>query len=144
MVAESSTLLESLEDKLQSLKSLSVRKCGFGGRHLIDNVGKMQCLQTLVYEGFPAAQMPRSFPQSLWKLELYPHDWPLDLPEGLKELYYLKSFEFDTAYVSWEIKRTLAELLPVDSLEELQLGSQKYDCKGAKMWQFETPGWLNC
>ena len=125
---------------LDKLKSLSVKDCGNMVRHLTEDLGEMNCLQKLEYADFPQACMPRSFPQSLQEIELRPCDWFLDLPRGLKELHQLHSLQFDSDCESWEIRRPLAELLPVDKLWKLHLGCRAYDCTNPKAWQSETPG----
>ncbi len=134
-------LVESLKDKLQRLETLIFRHCGDVGVHLTNDICKMTCLQTLKYTGFLAACVSSSFLQSLHEMQglhelnLCPNDWPLDLPEGLKGLHQLKMFRFDSNCVAWEIRRPLNELLPVDNLEELQLGCHTLDCTGGKAWR---------
>ena len=128
-------LVESLKDKLHSLESLTIDYCEKLGKKLIEELCQTTCVQFLEYRDFSAACMPRSFPQSLRELELFTHDWPLNLPERLRELRNLKDFHCDIECVSWEITRPLDELLPIDSLENLRLGCHILDCTGAKAWR---------
>lgn len=53
----------------------------------------------------------------------------MDLPGGLKELHELKHFRFDTGSPSLQLTKPLAELLPVDNLEQLRLGRTTFDCR---------------
>ncbi len=114
------------KDLLQNLTSLIVTKFYESGRHIIEDVDKMPQLEVLMYQGFPAARMPKSFPRSLERINLYPLDWHCDLPEGLEELDRLEVFVFSTNFESWEIKRPWAEMLPTQSLQSVKLGSSKY------------------
>ena len=130
-------LVESLKDKLQSLESLSIDYCADVGRQIIEDLCQMTSVQTLEFRNFTAACLPRSFPQSLLKLKMFTfYKWHVSLPEGLKELHRLKSFQCDVER-AWEITRPLEELLPVDNLEEIQLGCHTLDCTGAKAWRSE-------
>ncbi len=43
--------------------------------NLIEDVGQMRHLQTLLYWDFPAARMPGDFPHSLRTVSLFPFEW---------------------------------------------------------------------
>ena len=114
------------KDLLQNLTSLIVTRCSESGKHIIEDVGEMKQLQSLTYQEFPAARMPRSFPRSLERINLYPLDWRCNLPEGLKELSRLEVFVFNTDFKSWNLERPWVEMLPTHSLQNVKLGSSKY------------------
>ena len=57
--------VSSPKDQFRRLTGLTVSGCSELGRHIIEDVGQMGCLESLIYRNFPAARMPRSFPQSL-------------------------------------------------------------------------------
>ena len=111
---------------LQNLTSLIVTRCYEPGRHIIEDVDEIPHLEVLIYQGFPAARMPKSFPRNLERINLYPLVWHCDLPEGLKELDRLEVFVFNTDFGSWKIKRLWAEMLPTHNLQSVKLGSLKY------------------
>ena len=123
-----SLALNSAEYQLQGLKMLTVVKCREKGRQVIEDLDKMPHLQTLVYGNFPAACMPRWFPQKLQKISLHPVDWCCDLPRGLKELSKLVEFSFQSNSQSWVFMQPWEELLPMDSLKYVTLGSSRYVC----------------
>lgn len=102
-------------EQLQVLETLVVRGCSEVGRLLIKDVGLMSHLLMLTrtYKGFPSTSMPKEFPQSLWIINLFPTDWRMDLPGGLKELPNLDSFTFQSGCESWWPLRPLYETLPV-------------------------------
>ena len=114
------------EKQLQELDYLMVSGCSEVGRHLIEDVGQMQNLQKLIYIDFPAAYMPESFPQSLFAVILYPSEWMFDPPRGLKELHRLEPPTFSTRGKSWDIPRSVAGLLCINSLQHMMLGIESY------------------
>ncbi len=118
----------SPETQLQELADLAVIFCSEVGRHLIEDAGHMRRLEKLDYKPFPAARMPKCFPQSLCRLDLFALDWFQDLPAGLKDLHQLKDFWFSTDCSHWDVKRPLPELLPMDSpkLEIVSIGCHFY------------------
>ena len=118
---------KSAEDHFPKLEYLTVVRCKEAGKHLIEYVGQMRRLKNLSYGYFPAACMPKSFPQSLEDITLCALDWRHDLPEGLTELPRLRSFYFTTSSKSWKIARPLAELLPLRGLDNLQLAGRCYE-----------------
>ncbi len=118
--------VSSSEDQFRRLIGLTVLKCIESGRHVIEDIGQMGCLECLIYRNFPAARMPSSFPRSLQKTDLYPLDWRCELPGGLKDLPKLEVFVFDTNCRSWDVKRPWEEILPIHSLQYVKLGSSKY------------------
>ena len=128
-------------DPLYNLKLLIVQKCSEVGGRLIEEVSQMMCLQTLVYDNFPEACMPTSFPISLQEVFLNPLSWSSNLPKGLKGIQELRVFsfgiqsEFSCDQVQWDITVPLAELLPLGSLEYLKLGSEVHirTCRGARL-----------
>lgn len=126
------------QDQLLKLKVLIVQECSEVGRHLIEEVSEMRNLRTLAYEPFPTACMPTSFPLSLREVFLFPCGWCRNLPEGLKGLQELRVFRFDTdtrfrCQSQWNITGSLSELLPLDSLDYLQVGYKVHilTCRGA-------------
>ena len=118
--------VRSPEDQLLSLVELCVCGCDEVGRHLIQDVGLMRQLQRLDYQSFPAACMPQSFPDTLRAIRLFPHDWEFDLPSGLKHLDELEFFQCDSICDDWEIETSLEELLPLESLQHLEVGAHLY------------------
>lgn len=82
----------------------------------------MRSLQNLNYSDFPERCMPSSFLQSLQKIDLRPYDWSQGLPIGLQNLCNLEKLCFDSRCKDWQITRSLADFLPVHSLEQLELG----------------------
>ena len=118
--------VRSPEDQLLSLVALCVCGCDEVGRHLIQDVGLMQHLQRLDYQSFPAACMLQSFPDTLLAIRLFPHDWEFDLPSGLKHLHELEFFQFDTSCDDWEIEAPLDDLLPLESIQHLEVGAHFY------------------
>ena len=115
------------EDHFPGIQSLVVTNSSEVGKLLIEGVGQMTHLQQLTYKYFPATCMPRSFPQGLRHLQLYPCGWTSSggsLPEGLEGFSQLKSFIFGTDCMYWWTTRTffqLKERLPINSLERLDL-----------------------
>ena len=114
--------VRSPEDQLLSLVELCVCGCDEVGRHLIQDVGLMRHLQRLDYQRFPAECMPQSFPDTLRAIQLFPHDWEFDLPSGLKHLHELEFFQFDTTCDDWEFETSLDVLLPLESIQHLEVG----------------------
>ena len=114
------------ESQLQKLESLTVTGCTDLGRHIIQNVSRMHNLKRLGCKNFPAACMPQSFPQSLQRMFLSLLETDCDLPKGLKELTNLTELWFGSSRMTWDFHVPLAELLPMDSLEALNLGSSRY------------------
>ena len=120
----------SPETQLQQLKALSAAQCSALDRHIIQDVGHMPRLQHLHCTPFPAACMPREFPNTLRNATLFPLDWCHDLPEGLKKLPELSHFCFETNNKSWNMMRPWTEFLPTGSLKVVTLGSSKYKRQG--------------
>ena len=58
------------KDQLRLCNFLSVKESSEVGTHLIESVSHMTQLQNLEYEGFPAACMPKSFPQQILDMSL--------------------------------------------------------------------------
>ncbi len=119
--------------QLQNLKDLTALGCSELHRHLIQDVSQMRSLQKLEYVNFPAACMPSSFPQSLREIDLYVQNWSLDLPKGLKDLHALRFFSFQSSCRPWRFTKPLAELLPMNSLETVQVGEKWFDLKGQEL-----------
>ena len=117
---------DALEKQLQKFRSLIVSGSTEVGRLLIEDLGKMQRLKILSYSGFPAACLPRSFPQSLEDINLSPSNWYRDLPKGLKQCTKLKTLDFCTNRTSLYFTKPWTELVPTESLEEVTLGQTKY------------------
>ena len=98
------------------------------GRHLFQDLDKRTNLEYVRYVDFPATCMPTSFSESLQEIELQPVDWSQGLLRGLKQLHNLKKFSFHCEWKFWDnvtlsnIRRPYADLLPIDSLDDLQLG----------------------
>lgn len=113
----------AMKDQLQNLTDLDVFRSLEVDRLLIEDVGLMTRLRWLWYESFPAACMPSTFPESLQYIVLAPVNWCHNLPGGLKELHQLIPFTFLTPC---NMTRPLAEFLPMDTLEYLQLHKRKY------------------
>ena len=116
----------ALEEQLPKFRSLIVSGSSEVGRHLIEDLGKMQRLKILSYSGFPAACLPRSFPQSLEDINLSPSNWYRNLPKGLKQCTKLKRLDFCTNRASLYFTKPWTELVPTESLEEVTLGQTKY------------------
>ena len=118
--------VKSAEHQLQGLKTLTVFKCKEIGRPIIEHLGRMQHLRTLIYDNFPAACVPRTFPQRLQKIDLQHVDWCCDLPEGLKQLCYLEDFTFKSDSKPWMFTQPWVELLPMHSLKDVTLGFARF------------------
>ena len=116
----------ALKKQYPKLRSLMVSGSSEVDRLILEDVGQMQRLEQLNYEGFPAACMPASFPQSLQMISLNPYGWRHDLPGGLKQCTKLKHLTFNTNRKSWEFTKPWTECLPLDSLERVGLGQCKY------------------
>ena len=112
--------------RFEKLTDLAVSGCIELGKPMIQDVGQMQHLERLLYTDFYTACLPTSFPQSLQSISLSPLDRHCDLPRGLKDLINLTELTFGSNSMSWDFTKPLAELLPMDSLERLTLGSYKY------------------
>ena len=125
----------SRKNYFEKLNSLEVSGCAETGRHIIQDVRRMQDLKWLHYTGFPAACMPQSFPQSLRSLALFPLEADYDLPKGLKELTNLTELRFGSYCMPWDFTKPLAELLPLDSLKTVSLGSSTFLRKDSLSWQ---------
>ena len=119
----------TFENNLLSLRSLIVSGCRLSGRHILQDVDHMTHLERLVYTDFPAACMPQSFPKSLQSITLFPLDRDYDVPRGLKALTNLTELTFGSGRMSWDPDVPLAELLPMDSLQTLTLGTSRYVCQ---------------
>ena len=123
------------ENGLSGLRCLIVSGCRLSGRHIIQDVGHVEHLERLVYTDFPAACMPPSFPKSLRSITLSPLGRQCDLPRGLKELPNLTELTFGSTNVSLEssvkakLTKPLAELLPMNSLERVDIGSYRSVCE---------------
>ncbi|CAL5225796.1 g8572 [Coccomyxa viridis] len=94
--------------------------------HILQDVDHMTHLEQLVYTDFPAACMPQSFPKSLQSITLFPQDRDYDVPRGLKALTNLTELTFGSGRMSWDPNVPLAELLLMDSLQTLTLGTSRY------------------
>lgn len=119
----------------EKLNSLEVSGCTETGRHIIQDVSRMQNLEWLHYRDFPAACVPESFPQSLRSITLSPLEAHCELPEGLKELTNLTELRFGSYNMSWDFTKPLAELLPLDNLKSVSLGSSSFVRKDNVSWQ---------
>lgn len=130
--------LHSHKDQLQNLGYLRVVDSTEIGKHLIEDVSQMRQLWYLEYLDFPATCMPASFPQSLQHLELMPLTWAFDLPGGIKELRGLTAFCFYPWSGYWELLRPLCELLPINCLKKVDLGSgcrsSRKDLEAMGLW----------
>ena len=102
------------------------RLCKEIGRQIIEHLGRMQQLRILIYDNFPAACMPRTFPQRLQKIDLQHVDWCCNLPEGLKELCYLEDITFKSDSKPWMFTQQWVELLPMHSLKDVTLGFARF------------------
>ncbi len=115
----------SPEIQLQDLKYLSVKSSDEVGRHLIEDVGHMSRLQTLIYEGIPPACMPKALPHSLQWIDLRLYDRFRDHPEGKWKSSVLgfRCFDSPARGSTWDSDDTgpVAELLPMDVLNPIQL-----------------------
>ena len=67
-------------NQLQNLANLNVTACSEVARHVIEDIGQMRYLRTLIYRPFPIACMPRRFPKGLVKVVLCPIEWCYHLP----------------------------------------------------------------
>ncbi len=113
------------EAQFCKLKDLAVSGCTELGRPIIQDISRMQHLERLLYTGFYTACLPTSFPQSLQSISLSPLDRHY-LPRGLKDLTNLTELTIKCNGMSWDINVPLAEVLPMNSLEQLTLGSYTY------------------
>ena len=116
----------SPEAQLQHLEYLSVGDCSEVGKHLIEYVSLMSRLRAMSYVDFPGGCMPTQFPQSLELVCLWPTDWAMDLPGGLSKLPNLRSFTFTPFCETWVMVKPLAQFLPVQGLQHVQLGAHVF------------------
>ncbi len=128
--------VRSLGSQLHNLETLDVSSSSELGKHIIQDVGQMQHLHTLIYQDFPAACVPTRFPQSLQSLDLCPDGWCGDPPGGLEELptcselTNLKSLTLFSNYglqcTAWDFSLPWEEFCPIECLETVILWSSKY------------------
>ena len=117
---------DALEKQFPKLRSLFVTESSEVGRHLIEDLDKMQRLERVAYSDFPASRMPRSFPKSLEDIDLNPSKWYCDLPKGLMQCTKLKTLSFCTNRASLYLTKPWTELVPLESLQEVNLGQSEY------------------
>lgn len=118
---EAQFALRSAVDQLENLETLRIELGSEVGRDLIEDIGQMRRLQELVYDDIPIARIPRRFPQRLQTMSLYSFDWFQDVAKSRVALaarlvHDCKSWDDRTA-------RRLPELLPIDSLDYVQLAA---------------------
>ena len=128
--------MSSPKEQLQNLERLEVLSCSEEGSSLIERIGMMKHLKTLLYTDVPTACMPSRFPHNLQRVSISSTDWCSDLPEGLRHLKELEEVYFNSKCESWEVMMPLTELLPINSLKYLALASHVYSAKDLREGKF--------